>query len=123
MGIKMHLNDGESFVHGRSPQKAAELLDKLAKSGKEGTVRTTTHGYIVPSHLVGDEAEAKSEDREVKEQEKAEEDLFDPTVHTIAEVEEYLSTADDAERERVLTAEREGKKTRKTLVADTEGDK
>lgn len=34
---------------------------------------------------------------------------YDPSQHTVDEVQEYLATADDAERDRVLAAERDGK--------------
>lgn len=34
---------------------------------------------------------------------------FDPSVHTVDEVNEYLSTADEAERARVLAVEADGK--------------
>lgn len=42
---------------------------------------------------------------------------FDPSEHTAAEVQAYLETADDAERERVLGAERSGK-ARKGIVGE-----
>lgn len=44
---------------------------------------------------------------------------FDPSEHTVEQVEAYLETADDAERERVLAAEKEGK-ARKSLHVETE---
>ena len=44
-----------------------------------------------------------------------EEEAFDPAEHTVAEVEAYLADADEAERERVLEAERAGE-ARRTLV-------
>lgn len=50
------------------------------------------------------------------------EDLYDPADHKVEEVQEYLATADEAERERVLEAERNGK-ARTTLLSDTEGAK
>lgn len=34
---------------------------------------------------------------------------YDPAEHTVAEVQDYLAAADDAERDRVLSAERGGK--------------
>lgn len=34
---------------------------------------------------------------------------FDPAAHSVAEVQDYLATADEAERDRVLAAESEGK--------------
>lgn len=36
-------------------------------------------------------------------------DAFDPSAHTVTEVNTYLETADDAERARVLAAEQAGK--------------
>ena len=41
--------------------------------------------------------------------------LYDPSAHTVVEVQEYLETASDEERERVLAAERDGK-ARSTLL-------
>lgn len=41
--------------------------------------------------------------------------VFDPSAHSVDEVSAYLADADDAERERVLAAEAEGK-ARKTLL-------
>ena len=43
---------------------------------------------------------------------------FDPGEHTAPEVIEYLRTADEDERERVLAAERDGKKRSTVLGAD-----
>lgn len=42
---------------------------------------------------------------------------FDPNEHTVAEVNDYLADANDAERERVLAAEQDGQ-ARKTLVGE-----
>lgn len=39
----------------------------------------------------------------------ADETAFDPSAHTLAEVQEYLKTADDTETARVLAAEADGK--------------
>lgn len=46
---------------------------------------------------------------------------YDPSEHTVDEVNEHLATADDAERERVLKAEAEGKN-RSTVKAPESGD-
>jgi len=124
--LNLSLRDGESFIHGRSPEKAKDLLERAAAAGHHGRVRTTTNGYIVPSAILDGSGDAPVATPVTGTPETAtseEPTLFDPTEHTIAEVEEYLSTADEKERERVLTAEREGKKARKTLLAETEGDK
>ncbi len=53
---------------------------------------------------------------------EADADQFDPADHTVDEVWEYLEGADDAERKRVLAAERQGKD-RKAFQSETEGDK
>lgn len=42
---------------------------------------------------------------------------FDPNEHTAAEVQEYLKTADDAEKDRVIAAEKDGQ-ARKTVVGE-----
>jgi hypothetical protein len=44
-------------------------------------------------------------------------DAFDPSAHTVDDVLAYLDSADDAERGRVIAAERDGK-ARKTLLGD-----
>lgn len=44
-------------------------------------------------------------------------DLFDPSLHTVADVLAYLDSVDDTERARVIDAERAGK-ARKTITGD-----
>lgn len=46
---------------------------------------------------------------------------FDPSEHTVSEVMEYLADANDAERERVLAVEAEGK-ARKSILGDDTTD-
>lgn len=46
--------------------------------------------------------------------------VFDPTEHTVAEVNAYLDKADSDERVRVLAAERDGQ-ARKTVLDNAEG--
>jgi len=48
--------------------------------------------------------------------EEAPADLYDPTAHTIAEVEAYLADATDEERARVIAAEKESAKPRKGVT-------
>ena len=55
-------------------------------------------------------------DEEVSDEEAPADGQFDPTAHTIAQVEEYLATADDAERARVIAAEKESSKPRKGVT-------
>lgn len=129
--MALHLEDGETFIEGRSPKKAKELLAKAEEADMAGSVRTTSHGYIVPTKLVEGESDADADDTNDDDSGDADADgtadenageAFDPASHTAAEVEEYLASADDEERERVLAAERDGK-ARKSLLSDSEGDK
>jgi hypothetical protein len=133
----------ETYVDGRGSATAQELL-KLAKAaGKEGSVRTTSHGYIVPTDILPEDYEgttlteesrpavhtepgtdpdvanvynvgqAPEFDTFAQTEEAAEE--FDPSKASIDEVKEYLAGADDTERERVLAAEADGKKRKGVL--------
>lgn len=70
--------------------------------------------------------EETPEEEESTEEESTEEeaDLFDPTTKTIAEVEDYFDTADQAEIDRVIAAEKASAKPRKgvlDLAATQEG--
>lgn len=203
MAINPPLNDGESFVQGRSESKARELIEAAEKAGIDPSkVVTTSHGYIVPSEIAGDDATTGADrpavptepgtttdpdeatnvgglsqdaDRQTEEaneaakrqaspepdeaqesapvvpedsdpergirtandarreadeapaadegaEEEADDGKFDPSDHTVDEVWEYLEDADDAERQRVLDAEKAGKN-RKAFQSETEGDK
>jgi len=51
---RVRLRDGEAFVQGRSTAKVNELLKLVEDSGAEGTVRSTSHGYIVPEEALAD---------------------------------------------------------------------
>lgn len=53
----LNLADGESFVKGRSAEKAGELLGFAGKD-RTAEVRTTTGGYIVPSDILPEGYEA-----------------------------------------------------------------
>jgi hypothetical protein len=145
--MKMHLNDGESYIKGRSPEKAAQLLQAAKDAGLEGSIRTTSYGYIVPEQLADpadatttttgrplrksatslDEAEAvvadrpKAEDTDVHTSEPAAQ--YDPADYTVDEVIAYLDKADDAEIARVKEAEKTGKKRTTILNYTAEGAK
>lgn len=146
--MKYTLADGDAYVQGRSPEKSKELLEAAVAAGIDpALVRTTSDGYFVPKELGGDEgdenhvveigigvpeaayqdtvipeapAEAPAEDGGEDQEQRLETDAFDPGEHTVGEVKEYLDGADDAERERVLSAEAEGK-ARKSLLPEEEG--
>lgn len=47
-----HLADDETYVDGRSTERARELLTLAADAGREGEVITTSHGYIVPTAIL-----------------------------------------------------------------------
>jgi len=113
------LADTHVFVEGRSTDKAVELLAAAKKAGlPAGAVITTGHGYIVPKELVGDGEQVAEQvaeqgnaqaEQPVPPSEETGAEAFDPSKHTVEEVEAYLATADEAERERVIAAEAEGK--------------
>lgn len=129
--MALQLAEGETFVEGRSPKKARELLEKAEKAGKPGQVSTTSTGYIVPSDILddsGDQGDTASADSAEKQEADGDsgdggEDQFDPSKHNVDEVNQYLADADEEERERVLAAERDGKARTSILPDDTEGDK
>jgi hypothetical protein len=101
MSIAPKLGDGESFVAGRSIAKARELVEAAEAAGLAGSVITVSHGYVVPTSILADtEVEAEAEEGD---------DEFDPSEATVVEVKAYLDGADEAERERVLAAETDGK--------------
>lgn len=102
----MKLASTDTFIPGRSRAKAVELLAKADELGYPQTVvRTTSGGYIVPKALLSETQEEP-------------EPKFDPATKTVAEVEEYLASADTEETERVISAERAGK-SRKGIVENT----
>lgn len=131
------LTPTQSYVKGRSTATAKALIE--AAGDRTGDVVTTSHGYIVPTELLGADHGFEvytSEDRPAVPTEpgtttdpneatnvrstapaEAEEPAaeFDPSKATIDEVRDYVDNADDAERERVLAAEAEGKKRKGVL--------
>lgn len=119
--MTININEGDSFVKGRSRETAQELLERAEALGIDlSLVRTTSHGYIVPTALVEAVEEDETSETTVEEKKdvtgdpegenKAEEVvLFDPNDHTIPEVSEYIAAADDDEVARVLKLEAEGK--------------
>jgi hypothetical protein len=52
--VTPRLRDGESFVKGRSTAKAIELLELAEAAGREGSVKTTSLGYVVPTEILSD---------------------------------------------------------------------
>lgn len=131
------LTPTESYVKGRSTATAKALIE--AAGDRAAEVRTTSHGYVLPSELLGEghgfdvytaedrpavptepgtttdpnEATHVRSTAPAEAEEPARE--FDPSKATIDEVQDYLSNADDTERERVLAAEAEGKKRKGVL--------
>jgi hypothetical protein len=58
MAAKVKLEEGQSFIRGRSSKKAKELIERLGDG--DGQIITTAFGYIVPSSIVeGDEADTE----------------------------------------------------------------
>jgi hypothetical protein len=115
------LKDDETYVDGRSPEQAAELLALAEAAGLEGRVFTTSHGYIVPTSILGKSEEEADADADADADDDVDE--FDPSKATVEEVQNYLDGADDAERERVLAAEAQGKDRKALRPATSEGDK
>ena len=122
---------------------ASELLDQIQPVADAGAVEGAILNQKEPtgaktegaaegngSQTVGDSAvHVTADDFTKMEAERAEgkvpdaptgEAAYDPADHTVDEVKEYLDGADDAERERVLAAEADGK-ARKGLLPDEEG--
>lgn len=52
MAAKVKLEEGQSFVLGRSSAKARDLIGRLGDG--EGQIITTAFGYIVPSSILRD---------------------------------------------------------------------
>ena len=58
-----HLNEGQSYVAGRSTDKVRDLVERVEAAGLEANeVITTSFGYIVPSSIL-EEGEAASTER------------------------------------------------------------
>lgn len=141
--VKQHLNDDETFVEGRSREKAAELIELAKKADLTGSVRTTYNGYIVPTAILkgADKAKHAAADAEGttppagteasdpaagEGTAPADAKQFDVTEATVEEVQDYLAHSDATERERVLAAEAAREKPRKgvlDLATTSEGDK
>jgi len=108
MAAKVKLEEGQSFIRGRSSAKAKDLIERLGD--KEGQIITTAFGYIVPSSIVKD-GEADSEYANV---------LPDGT--DVAKAERGEEAEEESEDESEDTAKSERKSTR-TRKADTEEGK
>jgi hypothetical protein len=111
MAAKVKLEEGQSFIRGRSSKKAKELIERLGDG--EGQIITTAFGYIVPTSIVKD-GEADSEYANV---------LPDGTDVAAAERGEEKSEekAEDEADEAEEKAERKTSRSRK--AADTEEGK
>lgn len=116
--MTINIGEGETFIKGRSREVARELLERAVGLDIDTSlVRTTSHGYIVPSELLSepdadaaDSGEAKADDSKADGGDSDDkDDEFDPSAHTVAEINDYLPKVDEEERNRVLAAERAGK--------------
>lgn len=120
---KIKLNKDQFLVEGRSQATAAKLVEAAKELDLVAEVSTTSRGYIVPvavAEAAGYEVEAEAEEQsteEVEETKVAEEqtEAFNPSEHSVEEVNTYLEGVDEEERNRVLAAEAEGK-ARATLI-------
>lgn len=133
MTAQVRLADGQAYVEGRSSAKAQELL-KAAK-GREGEVLTTSFGYIVPKDILTADVGEDLGEIEAEEKRKAEEEEaarlaeiaaqkpFDPSTASVTEVNDYLGSASEDERTRVLAEEKAGKNRVTIVGSDEEGAK
>lgn len=108
MAAKVKLEEGQSFIRGRSSAKAKDLIERLGDG--EGSIITTAFGYIVPTSIVKD-GEADSEYANV---------LPDGTDVAKAERGEEESTEESGDEADEPKAER---KSRSRKAADTEEGK
>lgn len=101
-------------VDGDAHTVPAEAVDTVVEKAREAR----TDGLVadaVEEHQANAEDEAPVEeeadeaDTKDGEAKSAESEEYDPSEHTVPEVNKYLSTADDDERKRVLKAEKKGK--------------
>lgn len=145
--ITPNLNDGEAFVNGRSEETARKLYEAAEKAGIDiSLISTASHGYVVPKELV-DVTEDVEETKIVQEaphgvnvalegnehvtatgtdDAPGDGGEFNPADHTVVDVKAYYESADDAERERVLAAEKASENPRRgvlNLADDEEGAK
>lgn len=147
------LADDETYVDGRSSATAQELLKLADAAGLQGSVKTTSHGYIVPTSILPEDFEGETLTEESRPAVHTEPGTdpdaanvynvgqapefdtfsaaegstpakeFDPSKAKVDEVLDYLNGADDTERERVLAAEEAGKGRSSVLAFTPEGDK
>lgn len=131
------LDNDTVHVKGRSTAKAQELLELADERGVDpALIVTTSVGYLVPKALVeaasddeaddqnqapADPADADGDQTDAGDTPDAELEAYDPSKHTVDEVVEYLGGVDEAERARVIAAEKESAKPRKGVLelADT----
>jgi len=86
-------------------------MAKISRTGG-ATDAVTGQGFPdgEPPDLTGDPEQAdETSDPALANQEQEGGEQFDPADHTVSEVNEYLSTADDREARRVVAAERAGR--------------
>jgi hypothetical protein len=104
----------------------AAILNQSEPTGAktEGTAEGNGSQTVGDSAVLGQDFDKAAEDevqgRVDRPEIKPSDAEFDPSEHTVEEVKDYLDGADDAERERVLSAEADGK-ARKSLLPDEEG--
>lgn len=108
MAAKVKLEEGQSFVRGRSSAKAKDLIERLGDG--EGSIITTAFGYIVPSSILKDGEGESTEHANV---------LPDGTDVAKAERGEDSEEASEDAKE----AKTERKTTRSRKVSDTEEGK
>ena len=87
---------------------ARELLELAGDDADQ--VRTSTDGFVVPEELA-----ARWPGREGRGRAQVDDGDYDPAKYSAAEVTDYLETAGDDERQRVIQAEADGKN-RKTIA-------
>lgn len=116
------------YAPGMSPESLTARGIKAAYTGSDEVEQPEGTPAVVSEEVPFQTAEEKvaqaqadAGQPEVPEEQPAPESgpeapvQFDPNEHTVAEIQEHLASADEAEKERVLAAEADGQ-ARKTLV-------
>lgn len=97
-------------IYGQAGQMTVVLSTPVGGVyGREVRAQPGTYTTDEPNHHLALQLAGGYSIVEPEVQISVESGLFDPSEHTVLEVNEYLNTADPAERARVLEAERAGK--------------
>lgn len=108
-GLTLSTKQGNSAVLNPGEQhRASELTDDFVERLEEGNKRELELASLVelsPKEAFGEAAEQEVIGPDTDPDDEDEDDLYDPSDYTVAEVLEYLKDADAQEVERVKAAE------------------